>query len=224
MKRTLILFCLFCFLTRTGFSQSVQVVYDTKHTAAVLLNNTYRLAAEQTLISQTDTINDNTNEINSNMAKLAAAKLIVYQSLTEVNEVLKDGLEIKYIAEIISDIAELSSSISNSVIDDPEYVLLVTEAVSDLKLLGIELYGEITSFITKEGKDAMMDYEKRDELLRTITQRLQIIRGILYGLDRQIYYAGVFGFWNTVNPFSSYVNQDKIIIGDIMANFNYITQ
>lgn len=217
-------FILFLNITLSAYTQVAQVVNDPKHTATVLLNNSYRVASEIELKNETQTIMSNTNKIRDNVAKLLAAKAIVYRSLTQVNEALKDGREVKYIGSLVTDIFKLSSSITGTVFDDPEMALVANKATSDMKVQAVELYSEIAGFIAREGKDAMMDMAKRDQLLRTITQRLEIMRGVLYGLERNIYWAGVFGVWNTINPFASYISYDKLLIDDIMFNINTIKE
>ncbi|MFV0593954.1 MAG: hypothetical protein ACK5M7_21465, partial [Draconibacterium sp.] len=151
------LFFLFMLISSLAYSQAVQVVNDPKHTATVVLNNSYRVASEVKLKNETQTIKSNTNKIRDNVAKLLAAKALVYKSLTQVNEVLKDGREVKYIGSLVTDIFELSSSITGTVFDDPEMALVANKATSDMKVQAVELYSEIAGFIAREGKDAMMD-------------------------------------------------------------------
>ena len=219
-----IFFILLLCISILPFCNAQQVVSDPGHTLKVVINNGYRMVAERKLENETQTIKSNTNKIRDNVAKLLATKALIYKSLTEVNEVIKDGREVKYIGTLVTDIFELSTSITGTVFNDPELVLISNKAVSDMKIQAMELYGEIAGFIAREGRDAMMDVAKRDELLRTVTLRLQIIRGVLYGLERNLYWAGVFGTWNSINPFASYISYDKLLIDDIMFNLKTIKE
>lgn len=219
-----IFFILLLCISILPFCNAQQIVSDPGHTLKVVINNGYRVVAERKLENETQTIKSNTNKIRDNVAKLLATKALIYKSLTEVNEVIKDGREVKYIGTLVAEIFELSTSITGTVFTDPELVLVSNKAVSDMKIQAMELYGEIAGFIAREGRDAMMDVAKRDELLRTVTLRLQIIRGVLYGLERNLYWAGVFGTWNSINPFASYISYDKLLIDDIMFNLKTIKE
>lgn len=223
-KMKTIFFILLLCISILPFCNAQQIVSDPGHTLKVVINNGYRVVAERKLENETQTIKSNTNKIRDNVAKLLATKALIYKSLTEVNEVIKDGREAKYIGTLVTDIFELSTSITGTVFTDPELALVSNKAVSDMKIQAMELYGEIAGFIAREGRDAMMDVAKRDELLRSVTLRLQIIRGVLYGLERNLYWAGVFGTWNSINPFASYISYDKLLIDDIMFNLKTIKE
>tara|TARA_R110002050_G_scaffold85747_9_gene182949 strand:- start:53349 stop:54035 length:687 start_codon:yes stop_codon:yes gene_type:complete len=223
-KMKTIFYILLLCISILPFCNAQQIVSDPGHTLKVVINNGYRVVAERKLENETQTIKSNTNKIRDNVAKLLATKALIYKSLTEVNEVIKDGREVKYIGTLVTDIFELSTSITGTVFTNPELVLVSNKAVSDMKTQAMELYGEIAGFIAREGRDAMMDVAKRDELLRSVTLRLQIIRGVLYGLERNLYWAGVFGTWNSINPFASYISYDKLLIDDIMFNLKTIKE
>jgi len=223
-KMKTIFFILLLCISILPFCNAQQIVSDPGHTLKVVINNGYRVVAERKLENETQTIKSNTNKIRDNVAKLLATKALIYKSLIEVNEVIKDGREAKYIGTLVTDIFELSTSITGTVFTDPELALVSNKAVSDMKIQAMELYGEIAGFIAREGRDAMMDVAKRDELLRSVTLRLQIIRGVLYGLERNLYWAGVFGTWNSINPFASYISYDKLLIDDIMFNLKTIKE
>jgi hypothetical protein len=223
-KMKTIFFILLLCISILPFCNAQQIVSDPGHTLKVVINNGYRVVAERKLENETQTIKSNTNKIRDNVAKLLATKALIYKSLTEVNEVIKDGREVKHIGTLVTDIFELSRNITGTVFTDPELALVSNRAVSDMKTQAIELYGEIAGFIAREGRDAMMDVAKRDELLRSVTLRLQIMRGVLYGLERNLYWAGVFGTWNSINPFASYISYDKLLIDDIMFNLKTIKE
>lgn len=199
-------------------AQYVTLYYNTEHFAAVSTNHTLRMSAEGILSGQTAQIRENTDTINSNMAKLVAAKYVVHNSLVNVNQILKDGKEVKYISEIVVDIISLIEDITGIIKDNPQLSLLSAKAVSDIKIQALGLYTEITEFINKEGIDTMMDYNKRDELLKDINQRLQIFRAVLSGFYTSLYWGKINGVWKSLSPFATWVNQDKRIIDEIMFN------
>ncbi|MBW8323684.1 MAG: hypothetical protein K0M50_02865 [Prolixibacteraceae bacterium] len=199
--------------------QYVTSYYDPKRIEKMSLNYISRILAEKSLSSETDTIKKNVEKISLNTTKLVAAKTIIYKSLVTVNEAIKDGKEIMYIGQAITDIIKLTGDILDIAKDNPELVLIATKTISTIKLQAIELYNEISKVITKEGSvEVMMDYNQRDELLRDISTRLSIIRGGLYAIYNGFYYAKMNGIWKSLNPFQSWVNQDKQIIDNILRN------
>jgi hypothetical protein len=121
-----------------------------------------------------------------------------------------------YMTGLVSDILSEASQISKMAAEDPEIVIFASESVNSIKIQALELYEEISTFINAGGTQAMMNNGTRDELLRKIAQRLQLLRGSLFALRNNLYWKRMYGLWNSLNPFSSWVNQDRRIIDQII--------
>jgi len=217
MKRITLVLAL-VLIVLAGRSQVVTFYVDMNHYLIVTLNQLTRMVAEKTLSNQTEEILENTKAENSSMTQLLLAKELVSKTLTEVNQAVKDGLQVKYIAQLIADILDETIRIEQLARDDPTLLLFANQAIARVKLQALELYGEVNSFILKGGVDALMNYNTRDQLLRTVTTRLQLLRGTLFGLQRSLYWTKLNGSWRTLNPFSQWVNKDRIIINRILIN------
>jgi len=204
--------------------QVTQLYYDQNHFQIVSLNYTWRITGERILQSQSERINKDIEGINTNLAKVVLAKDMMYKYLTEVNEVLKDGRQMKYIISLVDDIVREASLAVQDVADAPQYSLVTLRAVESIKLQSLGIFSEITRLINKGGVEAMMDNATRDEILTEITMRLRIMRGALFGIRNSIKWAKLRGLWNTLNPFRAWINQDRLIINRIVRDYNYITR
>src|SRR5690606_23472375 len=109
--------------------QVTQLYYDQNHFQIVSLNYTWRITGERILQSQSERINKDIEGINTNLAKVVLAKDIMYKYLTEVNEVLKDGRQMKYIISLVDDIVREASLAVQDVADAPQYSLVTLRAV-----------------------------------------------------------------------------------------------
>jgi len=201
-----------------------QMYYDSEHFAAVTANQAMRMTTEGILINQTKKIKENMNDINTNVAKYVLVKDMVYRYLTEVNEALKDGRQMKYMVYLIDDIIQESQYIVNDVSDAPQYSVFALKSVESLRYQSLAVFSEISRLINKGGVEAMMENATRDEILTEICSRLRIIRGALFGIRNSIKWAKNRGFWTSLNPFRVWVNQDKLIINDILRSYNYVTK
>jgi|SRR5690606_24072189 len=225
MKKLIILIAITFGWVKVSLSQYYyQMYYDPEHFASVSANQVTRMAAETILTNQTKKIKENIETINQNMLKVVATKELIYRSLTEVNEVLKDGKEIKYIGTLITDIAEEAMGVTQLAKDAPHLAIFAEESARNIRTQSLELFSEITRFINKGGTDAMMNYNTRDELLRNITHRLQLLRAEIYLMHQSMYWAKMNGIWNTLNPFSDWINEDRNIINGILLNVKLIQE
>lgn len=218
MKTVLIMLLLSILAFGEARSQYVTFYVDMNHYLAVTMNQLARSAAEESLAGQSDEISDNTESENTTASQLLLAKDMVYKSLTQVDGAVKSGLMVSRQLSLVNDILEEVLRIESLVADDPDLLLFAKKASLTVKEQALELYGEVDRFYTKGGVDALMDYNSRDELLRHLTARLQLLRGSLFGLYRSLYWTKLNGSWKTLNPFSKWVNQDRLIINRILAN------
>lgn len=214
MKPNFLLPVFFLFFGTANAQVTAYVDYN--HFRSFLINQNARMEAERILTRQTDSIKGNIDKINANLLHMTAVRMIIVHSFTDVNELLKDGKLMKYQARLVSDILSETSQIIRMAAEDPEIAVFASESVNSIKIQALELYDETATFINKGGTRAMMNNGTRDELLRKTTQRLQLLRGSLFALRSNLYWKRLYGFWNSLNPFSSWVNQDRRIIDQII--------
>lgn len=211
-----------------GFISSAQVYtqfyYDPKHFAAFTENQAVRLSNEIVLKNQTESIKQNIENINTNIAKFVLVKDMIYRSLTEVNEALKDGRQMKYIIMLVDDIINESQGALNDVADAPQFAVFTLNSVETIRLQSLYIFSEIARLVNKGGVEAMMTNATRDEILTEIVVRLRIMRGALYRIRSSIKWAKLRGFWTTINPFKTWVNQDRRVINRIMRDYKYLTR
>ncbi len=187
-----------------------------KYLESFIVNHNVRMTAEKILTRQTDSIRSNTNRVQNSLLQVVALRTVVYNALTEVNDLLKDGRVMTYMTTLITDILEEATLIIQMAADDPELMIFAIRSVNSIKTQALELYDEISKFTNKGGAEAMMTGGTRDELLRKITQRLQLLRGSLFAMHSSLYWKKMAGVWNSLNPFSTWINQDKRIIDRIL--------
>ncbi|WP_312352576.1 hypothetical protein [Sphingobacterium siyangense] len=224
MKRMILLTSMLLTIVTTHAQVYTQFYYDPKHFASFTENQVFRLANEIILKNQTESIRKNIENINTNMTKWVFVKDMVYRYLTEVNEVLKDGRQLKYIISLVDDIASECSGILADVEKAPQYTVFALNSVGTIRLQSVNIFLEISRLVNKGGAEVMMTNSTRDELLTDITLRLKIMRGALFRIRSSIKWAKLNGFWTTLNPFKTWVNQDRNVINRIIRDYKQLTR
>lgn len=221
MKSFLLLLSAFVF----KLSASAQeMVYDLQHMAVVIENQAARSAAEGTHQQYLGKINDNVNTINTNIATVVAAQTLIYNSLANVNSVLKDGLMVKNIARTTTDIIYYLGQAMEMGKDDPLLFLVTARIQNEFGPRASALVSDISGFILKEGDNVLADYNGRDQLLRRVVQELQIMDGMAYGAWKAMYWARERGVLKTLNPFQYFINQDRAFAAQIIQNAKYLNK
>ncbi|QJD95948.1 hypothetical protein HH214_08700 [Mucilaginibacter robiniae] len=199
-----------------------QVVVDPQHLATVLQNGAVRSAAESTHEQYLTKISGNINDLNTNMASVVAAQTMIYESLSNVNSALKDGLAVKNMAVIIADMTRYIDQALDMAKDQPYLLLFAGNIAGQMRSRATALVTDVSSFILKEGDQVLADYNARDQLLRRVTQQLQILDGLAYGAWKSIYWARQRGLIASATPFAGYLSHDQAIVSRIIQQAKYL--
>ncbi|TWI15684.1 hypothetical protein [Sphingobacterium siyangense] len=221
MKHHLFYLIIFCFNFSYGQGY-VTIISDAKHLAIVNENGAVRLASESAHNSMLKQINQNLDNINLNITSLVIVQQVIHRSLTEVNSALKTGRSVMQVSSLITEINKQSNSLIAMSKDEPWLLLVAEGTAKQLKVRGINLASEVSDFVLKEGKNVLMDYEKRDFLMRKIIIELKVMRALLFSMERAVYWTKINGLLKTVNPFKNFINKDIQKANEILRNYEAI--
>jgi hypothetical protein len=181
-------------------------------------------------------INGQLNNTNNNLTLIQRGQLAVagqlvivndlqdkiYKGLSEVSAVVRNLLAIKDITEISSDIVRDVNKALNIAGKNPVLLLFAEQGAREFKTRATALATEVGTFVTRGGKDNLMDSGERAKLLNRIVNELTILRGVAYGMYRTMYWAKQRGILNSLNPYAGFINIDKHIADDIVRNAKYL--
>ena len=213
---------LFLLLLVSFGCRAQQLVIDPQHVATVLQNGAVRSAAESTHEQYLSKIYGNVSDLNANMGSVVLAQTMIYESLSSVNSALKNGLAVKNMTVIITDMSRYISQALDIAKDQPYLLLFAGNIASQMRTRATALVTDVSSFILKEGDNVLADYNARDELLRKVTQQLQILDGLAYGAWKSIYWARQRGLIASATPFAGYLSQDQALISRIIQQAKYL--
>jgi hypothetical protein len=219
MKKLMVLLLL---ISKMAIAQ--EIVIDPQHCASVIANGAVRGAAESTHEEYLGKINNNVNSLNTNMGSVVLAQTIIYNALSNVNSALKNGLEVKNIAVIVADMTTYINQALDLAKGQPYLLLFAGNIADQMRLRSIALVSDVSGYVLKEGSNVLADYNARDQLMRKVTQQLQILDSLAYGAWKAMYWAKERGAIASLDPFANYINRDKMFVARIIQNAKYLTQ
>lgn len=217
----ILLFAL-CFNLYALKAQSV--AFDPQHFASVVENQAVRSAAESTHNQYLGKINDNVEQVNTNVGSVALAQTMIYNALANVNSALKDGLAVRNVTFITGDIIYYLGQAMELAKDDPVLLLTTAKIQNEMGPRAVALVSDISGYVLKEGDNVLADYNGRDELLRKVIQQLQILDSMAYGTWKTMYWAAERGLLKTLNPWANFIYQDKAFVLQIIQNAKYLSK
>ncbi|MFC4143536.1 hypothetical protein ACFSNA_02510 [Pedobacter mendelii] len=201
-----------------------RVIFDRGHFNIVNENGAVRLAAENTYHSYLSNINNRLSDIDLNLSAVVTVQSIILSSLSQVDQGLKSALAVRQIGSLVAEIAMESNEMIEMAKSDP-HLLLLAEAVSQqLRDRGINLFSEVSTFVLKEGENVLMDFEKRDALLKKIALELRVISALVFSMKKSMYWAKTNGLLRSLNPYQGFINQDLRLGNDILFKSKLLKQ
>ncbi|MEZ2338414.1 hypothetical protein AB6735_22390 [Mucilaginibacter sp. RCC_168] len=201
-----------------------QYVIDYQHLIAVSQNAAVRSGAEVTHEQYLGKINNNINDLNTNVGSVVLAQTMIYEGLSNVNSALKDGLAVKNIAVIIADMTGYINQALAIAKSEPYLLAFAGNIAAEMRTRSLTLVSDVSGYILKEGNNVLADYNSRDQLLRKVITQLQILDGLAYGAWKSMYWAKQRGIIASATPFAGWVNQDKAYVSQIIQNAKYLHQ
>jgi molybdenum cofactor biosynthesis enzyme MoaA len=199
-----------------------QVVFDAKHFTAVTQNAAMRSSAETTHANYLNKINTSIDNLNTNVGAVVIAQTMIYQGLSNVNSALKNGLAVRNMAIIIADMTGYIDQAVRMARDEPYLLVFANSMAAEMRTRSLALVGDVFGFVLKEGDNVLADYNARDQLLRRITQQLQLLDSLAYGAWKAMYWAKQRGMIASVNPYAGFINQDRSYVEQIIRNAKYL--
>ena len=203
-------------------SYAQKIIFDARHFAIVNENGLTREAAENAHQNSLDKIKQDLDNINLNLSSVVLVQDMIHQALSTVDGTLKDGLAVRQVVEIVSDIITQSGQITDLAKGNPLLLLFAQQNAEQMKTRGINLVSEVSAFILKEGDNVLMDYEKRDFLLRKVILDLQVMRALSYSIYKTMYFAKLNGVLKSADPFRGFINQDTHLADQVLLQYQLL--
>jgi hypothetical protein len=218
--KPIILLAFSLFLSALCFGQ--EYVFDPQVFESVIANQAVRSSAEVTHQQYLGKINNNLNNINTNVGSVVLAQTMIYEVLANVNSALKDGLAVKNLAVIVADMTSYINQALALAKSDPALLLFASKISDEMRVKSIALVTDVSNYVLKQGDNVLADYNARDELLKKVTTQLQLLDGLAYGAWRAMYWAKEKGIIASLDPFAGFIYKDKLFVQQIIANAKYL--
>ena len=153
---TFITACCCCLLAKLAVAQ--EVVFDPQHFASVTENGVVRSSAESTHDQYLGKINNNVNDLNTNVGSVVITQTIIYNGLSDVNSALKDGIEVKNMAVIVSDMTGYINQALDMAKAQPYLLLFANNIANEMRSTAVTLVTDVSGYVLKEGDNVLADY------------------------------------------------------------------
>ncbi len=207
------------FFMTSSFTLAAQtVVFDKAHFKIVNENAVIRNISEMGYQESLNGIRKNTDDIGMNVSSLAMVETMILRSLNQVNEGLKDAIQVKQIGRTLQRIYALSDETITMASQNPVLLLFAETYIRQAKERSFTLVTEVSTFVLAEGENLLINPNVRDELLGKIQKEIELIASYLLAIRNAMYWANINGVLKRLNPYQAYLNQNRNLVDQILAH------
>ncbi|WP_316738463.1 hypothetical protein [Pedobacter aquatilis] len=203
-------------------AKAQRVVFDRDHFNIVNENGAVRLGSELTHNSLLNTINSRLSDIQLNLSAVVLVQDIIFRSLSEVDDGLKSAIAVQQIGGLCIEITASTAKVVELAKSNPALLLFAESVAADAKRRGYDLLLEVSTLVLKEGDNLLMDFEKRDALLKKISLELKVIRALVFSMEKSMYWARLKGIFRSLNPYQNFINRDEQLINNIINQYHLL--
>ncbi|MCX3263671.1 hypothetical protein OQZ29_02885 [Pedobacter agri] len=203
----------------SGSSSAQMIVFDRDHFLTVNENGMVRISAEMATHNYYDSIHERLSDIKINIGALVLTEELIYRSLTQVDQGMKSILAVKEISTLIAEIFSETDQMIAFASKHPHLLLFAEQVSSQLRQRGAALVENVSSVVLSEKSDLLLNFEKRDALLKKISLELRVIRALVYSMRKSMYWASQRSLFSQLNPFRNFINIDRQLVLKIINNY-----
>ncbi|WP_424655044.1 hypothetical protein [Capnocytophaga leadbetteri] len=212
---------LFAFLSALQLKgQVAQIAINPTLQEHLLANHTVREASMANIQNMYEKQNRWYQNAQAKMAQVLLVHEQIYQALYNVNSLFKNAKQLKY---IYADLKECGKNLSRALrisTQKPQYAIWGRKYYRDTSNRLNELRLMVFQILNEGGEKLLMDAYDREMLLDTFHFKVQMLNISALNIINAIEYNESRSYIYSIPIFSTYIEQDKMIIEHIMQQYD----
>lgn len=212
---------LFAFLSAQQLKgQVAQIAINPTLQEHLLANHTVREASMANIQNMYEKQNRWYQNAQAKMAQVLLVHEQIYQALYNVNSLFKNAKQLKY---IYADLKECGKNLSRALrisTQKPQYAIWGRKYYRDTSNRLNELRLMVFQILNEGGEKLLMDAYDREMLLDTFHFKVQMLNISALNIINAIEYNESRSYIYSIPIFSTYIEQDKMIIEHIMQQYD----
>ena len=198
------------------------VVYNDKLLMQLTKNQAVRLASNESYLNSYEKQKKTYDEIKQKIAQVVAIQEYIYDKLTNINSAIKQGKQLYYLSKTFVQIGINANDVLSLTVQHPEYAILLNRFYIGATQELLKMQSELTNDILHEENDFLMDPYDRQVLIQNLSTKAQMVNGYLICIRIRLKNARKTPYIYQIPTINTYVNLDRAIVKNILANYNFI--
>jgi hypothetical protein len=185
-------------------------------------NQAVRLASNESYLNSYEKQKKTYDEIKQKIAQVVAIQEYIYDKLTNINSAIKQGKQLYYLSKTFVQIGINANDVLSLTVQHPEYAILLNRFYIGATQELLKMQSELTNDILHEENDFLMDPYDRQVLIQNLSTKAQMVNGYLICIKIRLKNARKTPYIYQIPTINTYVNLDRAIVKNILANYNFI--
>lgn len=206
----------------TNLLVAQEVVVNDKLLAQLTRNHAVRQTSTQGFLEVFKKQRELYEEGEKQIVQVIAIHEHIYNNLYNVNSLFRNGKQVKYIYDYLSEISKNANELLRLSVENPQYAIWLKVYYKELLEQMVRLKNQIEQIILKSDRQLLMDAYDRDYLISNIHYRLRSINISILTVNNMIIYGKSRAYIYSVPILGNYINLDKQMVEDILRKYKQI--
>lgn len=206
----------------TNLLVAQEVVVNDKLLAQLTRNHAVRQTSTQGFLEVFKKQRELYEEGEKQIVQVMAIHEHIYKNLYNVNSLFRNGKQVKYIYDYLSEISKNANELLRLSVENPQYAIWLKVYYKELLEQMVRLKNQIEQIILKSDRQLLMDAYDRDYLISNIHYRLRSINISILTVNNMIIYGKSRAYIYSVPILGNYINLDKQMVEDILRKYKQI--
>jgi hypothetical protein len=183
------------------------------------VNSTYKISSNELYASKLNTVQSDRTTISAYAAAIEEAQNLIFNSLSNVDDGIKNGRTVYYIGQkipLIYDNLEMAATLA---FNKPYLATIAAQSAQVFAVRLVNLSSYLKNFALSSDPGTLINQADRDKFVHKIYAEVNVLYSLSASLVNDFTLYNLQDAINKVVPYQSYINMDKAIVTGIVIRF-----
>ena len=185
------------------------------------VNSAFKIGSNELYVNKLNDVKNDRTNTSTYAATIEEAQNLIFNSLTNVDDAIKNGRTVYYITQKIPSIFTNLQTATSLAIGKPYLATIAAQSAQVFAVRLSNLSAYLQNFVLSNDESTLINQADRDKFVHKIYEEVNI----LYALSESLVYDfTLYNLQDAINkivPYKSYINMDKTIVTGIIIRFKF---
>jgi hypothetical protein len=202
-------------------AKAQQYVYHTDLFPQVIENSSFKMGSNELYANKLSSVKSDRTTTSAYAAIIEEAQNLIFSSLTNVDDGIKNGKTVYYVVQKIPMILDNLETATSLAIDKPYLATIAAQSAQVFAARLTNLSSYLQNFILSSNESTLINQADRDKFVHKLYEEVNILYSLSQSLVNDFTLYNLQDAINKIIPYKQYINMDEAIATGIVTRFKF---